>query len=434
MAIRDVIGTGVLVAGVAAATMVAQNQLQISGTGRQLPSVQQGTVADAAADTNLPAPGSSTRATFVDAGPLALNRIDGRSYIGGILLHNPSCVTEQLSLIVLLLDRNGDPLPVRTSVERIVDGLLKPIDPTMAGEQRWSLRPGEYDQVRLSVSPPSSSAGLPGHWDAVRAALLSTPMDYAEWTGHLPARGTLVLTRHTPLTDPASKDPCRIMGAAPSAVRRPFVLQPPLPSSVDTGVLLGSLLLAALTSIVVAGIIATSSDMFLRGRMGDVAFDFKTSWGANVAIGAGIVTALTNGAVLSQDQYSSNSTTYLVLATLFATMVPLGAALYGLIRPPVSVDGGTERQGYVSVYLLSSGVVLWGAFGQLLLLGMILRELALARVLSQAPAGVLIVVTKGMIALLMVYAFMSAIATIKATSQRATTPGTSTPRPAAQMV
>ena len=307
MALKDSVGTGVLVAGVAAATMMAQNQLQISGSGRQLPPVQQGTLSDAAAGAGLGVPLAGTRAAFVDADPLTLNRIGDRSYKGGILLYNPNCADETVSLMPQFLDRNGDPLSLRTTVERIGrDGKPAVVKSASADAPRWQLKPGEYDCVRLSVALDSSSADEPGKWNAVWAGLVSSPMNYAEWTGHLPARGTLVLTLHTPLTDPASKDACRITGAVPATVRRSLVLQPPLPSPVDTAVLLGSLVLALLTTIIAAAIIAASSNMFLRGRMGDVTFDFKGSWGANVAIGAGILAAPTSGTVISPSPLTRN--------------------------------------------------------------------------------------------------------------------------------
>jgi hypothetical protein len=308
------------------------------------------------------------------------------------------------------------------------------------------MKPGAYERVRLTIATAAATPGVrSGAFDAVWAALFSSPMNYGQWTGHLPAKGSLVLLRHTEISPPETKDPksnavdstnvCRTTGPLPSTAKRDLVLQPPLPSAVDTGVLLGSLALALITTLIAAAIIFRSTDLFLRGRMGDVTFDFRNSWGANVALGTGILSALTGGAVLSQDQYSSNSTTYLVLASLFTALLPLGAALYGLIRPQVSTGGGaTQPQGYVGVYLLSSAIVLWGAFGQLLLLGMILRELALARVMSPEPALLLIFMTKGMIALLIAYAILNALATVKGTSEKPETPAGSTQRPAAAMI
>jgi hypothetical protein len=242
------------------------------------------------------------------------------------------------------------------------------------------------------------------------------------------------MSLHTSLASGDRQGPCLPPVSLPSSPKREITLQPPTPSPVDTGVILGSLSLALLTTLIAAAIIFRSTLIYLRGRMGNMTFDFARSWGANVAIGTGLLAMLTGGAVLSQDQYSSNSTTYVVLGSLFAALVPLGAVLYGLIQPQVPTNGTTEPQGFVSVYLLSSGIVLWGAFGQLLLIGMLLREFELARVLSPIPTDLLILITKGLIVVLMVYAVLNALSTVSAGSERIEANAQATTRPEAKMI
>jgi hypothetical protein len=137
-------------------------------------------------------------------------------------------------------------------------------------------------------------------------------------------------------------------------------------------------------------------------------FDVNSSWGANLAIGGGLVTGLMTTAILASDRYSSSSASYGVLAALFTALVPLGAALYGLTKP----SSGAHRDGYVASFLLTTLIVLWGAFGQLLLIGMFFRELDLAGVLSSVSAGLLIFTTKIVILSLAIYAVNGALGTI----------------------
>jgi hypothetical protein len=429
MAMRDVIGAGVLVATMAAGVALSQNQVQISGSGQNLPAVQQGMQSDATG-LGLTAAAGARRAGFVENTPLTLNRLSAGAYSTSVLLLNAHCAAEDVSLTLQLVDRNDEPFSVPLALDRIA------ADGTVTTGTRWTMAPGTYERVRFRLGAAADDAVVtPGLVRTIWTALRSAPMDYGGWTGHLPARGLLILTLHSPPPDKAARESCTPGGPAPATTTRAIALQPPLPSATDTGVLLGALLLALVTTLVAAVIIFRSTDLFLVARMGTVTFDFKNSWGANVAIGAGILAALSSGAILSQDQYSSNSTTYLLMASLFAALVPLGSALYGLIRPPAQPGASpTEPQGYVSVYLLSSGIVLWGALGQLLLLGMILRELALARVLSAEPAAVLIWMTKGLIVVLIGYAILNALTTVRSTSAKGTPDTPPGPRPAAAML
>jgi hypothetical protein len=422
--LRDAIGAGTLAIGLTAGAAVAQNQINISGSGRQFPPVPQGTVADAAGTSGALAP-ATMRAGFTDTGPLTLNHIVDDKYVSGLLLRNAYCGDEIVSLGAQLLDRDNRPYPVAISVERNQNPV----------QSSWTMAPGTYDAVVLTIGDPAAKERTERSlWDTVLAALRSEHMDYGTWTGHLPLKGELVLSLHTAADSGNPKGPCLPPVSLAGNPRRELRLQPPTPSPVDTGVILGSLALALLATGVAAMIILASKKNFLRGRMGEVTFDFTSSWGANVAIGAGLLSMLTGGTLLSQDQYSSNGTTYVVLGSLFAALVPLGAALYALIRPPVTTTTATEPQGFVNVYLLSSAIVLWGAIGQLLLIGMILREFQLARILSPVPVGLLIAISKVLIGALMFYAVRNALATVDAASERVAAGANPTARPAATMI
>ena len=395
MEIKDLVGAGVLVAGLTAGVAMTQNQVQISGSGRT----------DLAPVQTAPASGAGTAGVaFADSKPLALNRIVDEAFVTGLVVHNPHCAAQDFELGAHLLDRNGNPLDVTVDT----------------GSPRTNIEAGGYARMGIKIKrAPGDLAGAPAAtgscmrvFNSAWAALWSSPPDYKAWTTHLPAKGMLVLTRHAPPGKATPEPPCNASSAGPTRTPRELVLQPPLPSTVDTGVLLAAFGLALIVTLIAAVAIFLLPDVLVLGRMGEVAFDFRNSWGANVAVGAGVLTALTSGTLLAQDQYSSNSTTYLLLASLFTALVPLGAALYGLLRPATAGLNSTPAQGYILVYLLSTAVVLWGAFGQLLLLGMILTELRLARVLAPEPAGLLQALTKGMMVVLAIYAATSAYATV----------------------
>ncbi len=400
MDVKNLAGIGVLAAGLAAGMTVAQKAAQV------VPVAQAGVTNESTAGAPLgtETPSTESRVGFADAKPISLDRRakDG-SFESGVLLYNPHCAAETVELRPELIDRNARSLPVT----------LSPVD----SKETWTIPSGAYKSIPFRISANgtgNSNEAQSGWFEAVKAALISDPMNYGSWTSHLPARGWLVLAR----TTKTGKTPECTTSLLPD-IQKEMIVEPPLPSSVDTGTVLASLFLSAAVTFVATAIILASRELFLRARMGDVAFDFASSWGANVAVGAGILTALTNGAILSQEKYSSNSTAYLVLAGIFAALVPVGAALYGLIRPTEPLTtGSTQPQGYVSMYLLSSGIVLWGAFGQLLLLGMVLRELTLARILDPVPSLILIVMTKGLIVLLVIYAVVTALETVSYSSEK----------------
>ena len=121
-------------------------------------------------------------------------------------------------------------------------------------------------------------------------------------------------------------------------------------------------------------------------------------------------------AILASDRYSSSSASYGALAALFAALVPLGATLSGLSRPATAAAPG---EGYVVSFLATTLIVLWGAFGQLLLIGMFFRELDLASVLSSVSAGILIVMTKIVMISLAIYAVSGALGTIAESARKA---------------
>jgi hypothetical protein len=81
-------------------------------------------------------------------------------------------------------------------------------------------------------------------------------------------------------------------------------------------------------------------------------------------------------------------------------------------------------------------MILWGTFGQLLLLGLVLREMALARVLAPEPAAALILLSKLLLLVVAIYAVITARTTVKQTAAPSPAPGVlpGAPLPKASMI
>lgn len=408
--------TGMVSAGLAAAVVVGLDQV----SGGQTPPQPGSAQAPAQSQVQMPVP-VQTRATFADATSLTVNRQEDGGYLGSVLLHNPHCKVETVTLTATLVDRKGVPIEVvlhKPAERGKVLELLGDLQIEAASFKAVPLRIdlvkqantgsaqpviGEPGAATTPASDKPVSAAPASTKDRVVAALGSKLPSYGEWGARLPGRGVLVLTRKTPTGASSTRTGCSTTAATPPTVRRDLVLDPPLPTGIDDGVLLAALGLAVAATL--AGLAAVwLRGMALLSRMGGVAFDVGQSWGSNLAIGGAIVTALTSTTVLPRDQYSTQSTIYTLLAALFGAFVPLGAAMYALLRQNVAVGLTTQRQGFVVVYMLSSGLVLWGAFGQLLLVGMLVREIESARVLGESAADILIILMRLLIAALVVYA------------------------------
>ncbi len=79
---------------------------------------------------------------------------------------------------------------------------------------------------------------------------------------------------------------------------------------------------------------------------------------------------------------------YSLLQVVFASIVTLAPLVYGLIRNNVqaSLNGLStfDSQGFVIMFLLAGGLVLWGAIGQVLVLGVLIEEFVLSGILRHS--------------------------------------------------
>jgi hypothetical protein len=248
--------------------------------------------------------------------------IDG-AYVSDFLVTNPECSDQLVSFSVQLVDRNRERLkvkPVVTRIERDPDPSKD--DPPEGGQ--WRLSPGEADLFRITIAGTTKIDTPPGWVGLAWTALRSAPMNYGYWTRHLPSTGILLLTRHSASGEAKvenSVTSCVKGSTLVSRAVRPLVLEPPLPSGLDTGVVVASLILAAAVALLCAFFVSRSSTNFWD-PMPAAPFDVKNSWAANLAVGGGLIPALMTTAVLSSDRYSVSSASYGLLAALFAALVP----------------------------------------------------------------------------------------------------------------
>ena len=419
MSIRDFLAPGTLALGLVALTAAQSNQVSIE-KGKAQPAADPVPSSAPAAAAASGAGGAASfaafgdRVAFAETGTLSLDRTSEGAYTSGFVVTNPECLAQVVSFSVQVFDRHHARLKVVPTFELVE---RDPVPKVPAGspaaaptqtrdiggaDKQWTLESGESAQFELTIGGASAVAH-PSDFDDTFAVVFSLPMGNGYWSGHLPASGLFILTRHSPKasvevkevkeTKDGKEQITRTSTCAsgyaerPTRVARALALQPPLPSRLDAPVLLVSFFLALAATIVAAWRVWSKRTT----SMPAVGFDIKSSWASSLNVGAGLLNGLMVVSILSPAQYSISSTTYVVLAALFAALVPVGSAVNGLIRPTTS---NQTQPGSVNGFLTSSLIVLWGGFGQLLLLGMFLRELELARVLSPLSAVFLIVVTK----------------------------------------
>ena len=127
----------------------------------------------------------------------------------------------------------------------------------------------------------------------------------------------------------------------------------------------------------------------LRNRMGNATWSFAQSWGANIAIASGLTGAFLTATIFPDHPQFMSRESYTMLQTLFTVMIALAPFVYALIRHNVTtISNGvlsTDAQGYVFIFLISGGLVLWSALGQVAILGLLLLDFINSRSL---PAGV----------------------------------------------
>lgn len=191
----------------------------------------------------------------------------------------------------------------------------------------------------------------------------------------------------------------------------------PLPSSTRVAYIVGMGLLVSTVVVVITGVSLYRKKILLGRRMGNATWTFGQSWGANVTIGAGLLgTFLTLLAFPDHPQILDKGS-YTLLQALFAAIIALAPLVYGLFRRDVQASTNgiatTDSQGYVIMFLLAGGLVLWGAIGQLTALGVLIREFVLSGSLAVLTGDILEALVLLLWILLVAYALRTLYLTAK---------------------
>jgi hypothetical protein len=156
-------------------------------------------------------------------------------------------------------------------------------------------------------------------------------------------------------------------------------------------------------SLVVAGLLVLAAifhpevrkaGMIGQAAQGGPTWDFQKSWGVNIALAGGLLGVLMTWTFPEHPRLLTkiSATTLSALFTILVTLAPL---VYGLFS-------GVKGKASVRVALLSAGLVLWGAFGQTVMLVLLVCDFVQGSVLDPLVGGILIVLA-GLLGVLLVF-------------------------------
>jgi hypothetical protein len=161
----------------------------------------------------------------------------------------------------------------------------------------------------------------------------------------------------------------------------------PLPSPHSTEVVIWSMLVA-LVVVLISLVRLPMNGVALKHLMGQPSWNFSDSWGSNITVGAGLLSTLLQFGALPEYTHFMNKTAYLSLNLLFAGLIALAPLVFNLLRTPVltadpSGNPITVYRGYAFLFVIASGLTVWGALGQLLTVSFLIRELSQVRVITR---------------------------------------------------
>jgi hypothetical protein len=245
-----------------------------------------------------------------------------------MLLRNDGAKDVDAKLEVTLLDRRGRPLASLT--------------------REALLRPHRATAVDLTISPDKA---------------------FDKWRDdRLPARGVVVLT--------AKESKTTGMHANPKT--RDLQILQVQPSSAETFITLvglGAAIALALYGLAISGrSTATPDDSTPKWS--------AQSWSTNLAIGGALFTAVLGIAALPAQTHYAARSTYSTFSLLFAALVTLAPAIYGLLN----VGGPHTPARALRLFALAAAVTVWATIGQLGLSALLFLELGLTFVISPAAA------------------------------------------------
>jgi hypothetical protein len=342
---------------------------------------------------------------------------DHGSYDAYLLIGNQSGCAQNVGVSTVLQDRRG----------------AEPKSAEVVTPPKQTFEIGPYQTiVQLVQIRLAETAKAADRQDLPRGSVLPTSgSGLHDSDVMLPASGILRLVA-TPdhATDggqprlKSTNDACSGQASPGFLDQRVAIPEPPLPSSSRVGYIVGVALLISIIVVAVTSIRLRRNEICLLHRMGSPTWTFGQSWGTNVTIGAGLLgTFLT---LLAFPEYPQilDKGSYNTLQALFAAIIAIAPLLYGLIRRDVqaNVNGmaTTDSQGYVIMFLLAGGLVLWGALGQLTTLGCLIREFTLSGGLARLTGAILELLVLFLLLIVVVYGLLSLYLTAKHLSAKPT--------------
>jgi hypothetical protein len=249
-------------------------------------------------------------------------------------------------------------------------------------------------------------------------------------TGFLRIYAEDMPTVNEPVSDPCAK----AKGLKPSVGQekkaKPSVQEVRIPE----GPLMGYIFLGAMATALLVSII-TGIHLYrkLFHVMGGMNWAFEKSWGANVTLGSALLVTLIGLTIFPDRPRLMNKMSYTLLQILFSALVSLAPLVYNLIRREVQVnDAGIWRvnvQGYVIMFLMAGGLVLWAAMGQVATLSVLTEEFVLSGALGMYCGRALEGLAVMLYLLLLVYGFRSLYKTAKTVSVAPATTSGARPGP-----
>jgi hypothetical protein len=317
---------------------------------------------------------NSVTVDFVGTAPIQFSRLDATSASATVLVRNESGQYADVQLETTLLDRSGNELG-------------------SASEQHL-LIPYRATAVPITVSPTNGNFDL-------------------RHDRRLPAIGTVVLNAKA---HESSDGPVTVKS-------RDIILLQVQPSYAELLItfvgIIGAILLVLYGLTVSHRSIASASN-------GAPAWS-PQSWSTNLALGGALLTTLLGIAALPAQTHYVARASYATLSALFAALVTLAPAVYGLLN----VGGTPTPARALRLYALAAAITVWATIGQLGLSALLFGELSLARVISRPAAYAAAALCAMIVVLVVVYAFraVGSFVTPKPSANGAPVAPSAVPRP-----
>ena len=218
---------------------------------------------------------------------------------------------------------------------------------------------------------------------------------------------------------------------------QPFNQELRIPEEPWMGKVFWTSLIMALLVVAITMINLVRKGISLFHLMGAPNWSFEKSWGANVTLGGALLMTLLGLTIFPDHPQLMAKISYTVLQILFGALVSLAPLVYNLIHRDVQVNNNgitqVNSQGYVLLFLIAGGIVLWAAMGQVVTFGVLVEEFVRGSTLDAATGYALKSLAVLLFALLLVYGLRSLYRTPKNVSASPAVAGgvMPGPRPAA---